>query len=192
MKTKLTKKTEIEKLYHLSLQTPTKLTPRIPKDRLKGEDDITPRISLCPTIEDCFRAAPWAVSYFEKKKYKGEDRELIRVLEFDIKNIGMENILDNEYITKHALVPDAPDTNEFWAINKTIEPDAIYYIYPYSMDYAYLMDYECISADLHSYIKIKEGAISEDIIKSTNGKMFPWELGIKEKDTEFIIVESRF
>ena len=54
MKKKLTKKNEVEKLYHLSLGTPTKLTPRVPKDRLKGEDDSTPRISLCPTIEDCF------------------------------------------------------------------------------------------------------------------------------------------
>lgn len=192
MKTKLTNKKEIKKLYHISLETPTELTPRVPKHRLKGEDDVTPRISVCPTIEDCFKSAPWTVGYYDKPKYKGEDRELVRVLEFNVDSIGLDNIIDNDYIVKNNLVPDAMDTNEFWIINKKVQPDSIYYIYPREMDYAYLMEYEYIGIELYSYFKIKEGAISNKTISFFNGTMYPWELGLDEKDITIVEVTKRF
>lgn len=188
MKKTLTKKTEIKKLYHISLETPTELTPRVPKYRLKTEDAVTPRISVCPTIEDCFKSAPWSVSYYDKGKYDGEDRELVRVLEFDVENIGLDNIIDNDYIVKNNLVPDALDTNEFWIVNKQVKPDSVYYIYPREMDYAYLMDHTYIGLELYSYFKISEGAISENTISFYKGTMYPWELGLDEKDITLVEV----
>lgn len=189
MKKKMMIKNDVKKLYHITLGTPTELTPRVPKNRLKEEDGITPRICVCPSIEDCFKGAYWTVGYYEKWKYDGQDRELVRVLEFDIECIGKENIIDSKYIVDNNLVPDAFDTNEFWIINKTVKPSAIYYIYPGAMDYAYLMDHSCIGIELYSYIKIKEGAISEETISKHNGVLYPWELGIQEHQTEKITID---
>lgn len=93
MKKKMMTKNDVKKLYHITLGTPTELTPRVPKNRLKEEDGITPRICVCPSIEDCFKGAYWTVGYYEKWKYDGQDRELVRVLEFDIDCIGKEKLL---------------------------------------------------------------------------------------------------
>ena len=102
---------------------------------------------------------------------------------------GVFFCLYDKYIVDNNLVPDAFDTNEFWIINKTVKPSAIYYIYPGAMDYAYLMDHSCIGIELYSYIKIKEGAISEETISKHNGVLYPWELGIQEHQTEKITID---
>ena len=192
MNKKITKKRQIKKLYHITLGMTTELKPRIPKNRLKGEDDTTPRICVCPTIEDCFKSVPWAVNYYEKKKYEGENRELVRVLEFDVKDIGLENIIDNDFIVKNSLVPDALDSNEFWIINKTVKPNSTYYIYPGCMDYAYLGDHAYLGIELYSYLKIDSDAISEDTVKEYNGILFPWELSIPEHKIKKINVQQFF
>ena len=192
MNTKINKKSQIKKLYHITLGMTTILTPRIPENILKGEDDKTPRICVCPTIEDCFKSVSWAVNYYEKGRYEGKDRELVRVLEFDVQDIGLENIVDNDFIVKNSLVPDAIDTNEFWIINKTIKASSIYYIYPGSMDYAYLGDHTYLGIELYSYLKIDADAISEDTVRKFNGTLFPWELGIPEHKIKKINVQQFF
>lgn len=170
----------------------TTLTPRIPKNRLKGEDDKTPRICVCPTIEDCFKSVSWAVNYYEKEKYDGKDRELVRVLEFNVNDIGLENIVDNDFIVKNSLVPDAIDSNEFWIINKTVKPSSVCYIYPGCMDYAYLGDHTYLGIELYSYLKVDSDAISEDTVRKFNGTLFPWELGIPEHKVKEIVVQQFF
>lgn len=191
-KVKYTKKNEIKKLYHITLGLVDELIPRVPKNVLKEEDSITPRVCVCPTIEDCFRSVSWGINYYEKAKYEGKDRELIRVLEFDVDNIGLDNIIDNHEIVKKSLVPDAFETNEFWIVNKSIKADKIFYIYPTSMDYTYLADHEYIAMDVYSYFKIEEGVISDEVAKKYNGTLYPWKLGIPEDKVTHVKVKNMF
>lgn len=177
------------KVYHLTKDFVTELTPRIPKHVLKGEDKTTPRICVSKSIEDAFISVPWSYKYYQDIKHEGKNSQFIRVLEFNLEDIPNENLIETESLIKNGLVPDAGSTEECWIINMTkLKPAKVFFILPQRMDYAYINNHEVISARIHSYLKIKEGYISEKLAEFTDGEIYINDIPYPEDDTciEFI------
>lgn len=173
-----------EKVYHLTRDFVTELTPRIPKYVLKGEDKTTARICVSKSIEGAFISVPWSCEYYDGIKYEGNERQFIRVLEFNLENIPKENFIDTDALIEKKLVPDAMSTDECWIVNiDKIKPDKIFYILPQSMDYAYLNDHEILSSKMYSYLKIKEGYINEDFAREKKGGIFITDITYPKDDT---------
>ena len=87
--------------YHLSKNGYlAELTPKIPNDVIADyEDDITPRVSVAPTIEQCIMALPYP-----------------RYRSFFVYEINIDG-LDIERPDKHQ-VPDVTYTEELWILEK--------------------------------------------------------------------------
>lgn len=110
----------MHKLYHLSFQP--KLSgvwfPQLPVGTNTAcqypEPDI-PRISLSPSIEDCFRAIyPNVSKYFEEKLYPSMDFYVYEPI-----LTGNEIILTPDMLTDKGHVHDAHMTREHCIINPT-------------------------------------------------------------------------
>lgn len=108
-------------LYHISFDG--MLTglwqPRNPdgftdRDSQYAEPDL-PRISVAPTIRQCFQAIyPNVSQYFEEEHYPN--------LEFDVyqpRFIGHERVLPPNYLTSHRMVHDAHMTDEYCILDPT-------------------------------------------------------------------------
>lgn len=77
-------------------------------------EPIIPRISVSPSIEQCFRAIyPNISSFFEKKKYPHIDMYL-----YQPKFKGNEDVILPSTITKNKWVWDAHVTEEHWILDK--------------------------------------------------------------------------
>lgn len=87
--------------YHLSKNGYlVELTPKIPNDVIMDyEDEVTPRVSVAPTIEQCLMALPYA-----------------RYRSFFVYEINIDG-LNVEQPTKHQ-VPDVVYTEELWILEK--------------------------------------------------------------------------
>lgn len=125
------KKSGINKLYHISNSCDIikEFSLRIPKNRVDGEDFSTPRVSLATTIEGCLTAVPWAGSNIEQLYFGDyESTFLIRVYEFDVSNLDIENIIPPEYLYFSDSVRDAHVTKEHWYIGENLKPSRTYLI----------------------------------------------------------------
>lgn len=122
------KNSNIEKLYHLSLNCDIidEFIPRIPKNRAKDEDNITPRISLAESINGALSAVPWGGTVLDEQFWE-EGATLVRVYEFDIEDLNIENLLLPEYLYSKDLVIDSRITREYWYL-EPIKPSRSYLI----------------------------------------------------------------
>lgn len=121
----------IEKLFHISRNTDIieKFIPRIPESRADWEDEINQRVCLSSSIEGCLTGVPWGGSKLEDILLPtGDGSYLIRVYEFDIKNIATEDLVGPEEIYEDGLVNDAMLSQEYWFIGKELKPDRTYLI----------------------------------------------------------------
>ena len=71
------------KLYHVSYLPVDNFVLRVPKNRTKGEDDKTPRLSCADTIEGCVQAKPNSFLYIQQCLTSGLPC-LMFIHEFDI------------------------------------------------------------------------------------------------------------
>lgn len=114
--------------YHVSLDTSDiveEFTPRIPTEqsRIEGEDRTVPRICVAKTIEDCLTGFPEGGYRLE-----GNCPMLIRVYEFDEKDIQQENVVRAPELFLQNIVPDAWITGEHWIVNQSVKPKQHYLI----------------------------------------------------------------
>lgn len=124
------KHSRTEKLYHVSFfdyDVVDIFYPRVPNNRHKEEDGGIDRICLSDSLEGCLTAVPGGGMYLEDEF--GEDGfSLIRVYEFDIQNINLNNIIPPEYLYQKDLVRDANISREHWVINQELIPSRTYLI----------------------------------------------------------------
>lgn len=149
------KESKIRILYHLSLEpAQLDLYPRIPSNRKKGEDGKTPRICVSSSIEGCLSAVPWGgVNLAEI--FNEDESALIRVYEFDVSEVGLDNIIPPDYLFQTDKVRDAYENGEHW-ITKRVDPSKTYLIK--------LRGYEEENADDFSYEDILHLESDEDFI----------------------------
>lgn len=123
------KESKINKLYHLShcLNDIHEFVPRVPLDRAESENKYIPRVCLSSSIEGALSAVPWGGSNLEERIWE-EGSYLIRVFEFDLDTLNLDNLLPPEYLYSKDLVRDSYLTEEYWAINKSIKPSRSYII----------------------------------------------------------------
>lgn len=134
------KESGIKKLYHLSRDCNVidKFIPRIPEHRAKDEEALTSRVSLAPTIEGCLTAVPWGGKNLEDLFWE-DGSFLVRVYEFDIDDLNLNNLLPPEYLFSKDLVIDSRITKEYW-YTKPIKPSRSYLIEIDNYD-EYVCDY---------------------------------------------------
>lgn len=114
--------------YHVSMDTSDiveEFSPRIPTEhsRIEGEDRTVPRICVAKTIEDCLTGFPEGGYRLE-----GNCPMLIRVYEFDEKDIPKENVVRAPELFLKNIVPDAWITGEHWIVNQSLKPTQHYLI----------------------------------------------------------------
>ena len=109
-----------KKFYHISYETNNTIecfVPRIPNDKMLGENDTIKRVCVSDDLQKCFNAISW------QDDLENEEIEIVRVYEFNLDNDA--DILDNEYLYKNGLVDDSMITNEYWIL-KEIKPSKVY------------------------------------------------------------------
>jgi hypothetical protein len=118
------KEFKIEKLYHVSIH----LEPidwfgfRIPNSRLDDEDPYIGRICLSDSISGAISG----FSYANQIIYPVDFGDCyLRVYEFDIKDLPIEQIVPPEYLYQKDLVSDSVITREFWVAEKLGEDECI-------------------------------------------------------------------
>ena len=153
----------VKKLYHLSnnCNTIDEFIPRVPRNRAKEEDALTPRISLAPTIEGCLTAVPWGGMQLEDM-FWGEGSFLIRENEFDIANMDLDNLLPPQYLYSKDLVVDSKITEEYWYL-KSIKPSR-----------SYLIEIDNYNEKACDYIRFDD-IISGIYAEMDNDTNFDWE-----------------
>lgn len=124
------KESNVDKLYHISnnCEMIVEFIPRIPSNKRNDEDDITLRISLSSTIEGCLTATPWGGSKLENLFWKEDSSFLLRVYEFDVCDLDLDNTIPPEFLYSEDLVRDAQITKEHWYINNNLKPNRSYLI----------------------------------------------------------------
>ena len=105
--------------YHVSLDLkhPGSFSPRIPENKSKigTEDDTTPRVCVCETIEGCLSAMPGGGLEIESLT---DNQYYLKVFSIDTERLGLkkEDILCWDYLYQNNLVPDAEITQEHWIL----------------------------------------------------------------------------
>lgn len=155
------KENGIKKLYHISSKCDIieKFIPRIPEDRAFKENASTPRISLSSTIEGCLTAVPWGGSLLSDI-FWGNKSYLVRVYEFDLDNLDLNNLFPPQYLYSNDLVVDSKVTNEYW------------YLKPIKPDRSYLIELEDYDERVCDYINYKN--LTTGLFKENNGECFNW------------------
>ena len=105
--------------YHVSYDRVPKFVLRVPKNRLYGEDDVTPRICLSTSIEQCVNAKPFSAQALYLAREFGLAMALY-VYTFRSEDIPEGRLLGPEGLVD--LVPDALESNEYWLL----DPDVPY------------------------------------------------------------------
>lgn len=157
------KESEIKKLYHLSNKCDIveEFVPRVPDSRAKDEEGETPRVSLSPTIEGALTAVPWGGMQLENMFWE-EGSFLIRVYEFDIANMNLDNLLPPQYLYSKDLVIDSKITEEYWYL-KSIKPSR-----------SYLIEIDNYNENVCDYIRFDD-MISGIYVEMDNDTNFDWE-----------------
>ncbi|AFV21670.1 MULTISPECIES: hypothetical protein [Bacillus] len=105
--------------YHISmdLQHSGEFVPRIPSCRHQDkEDDVTNRICVSRTIDDCLSAIPSGGAHLEELNI--EQRGYYKVFKIDTEKLGIEDsdIVSSDVLYQEDLVRDAEVTNEHWIL----------------------------------------------------------------------------
>ncbi|WP_242306314.1 hypothetical protein [Bacillus cereus group sp. BfR-BA-01317] len=105
--------------YHVStdLQHSGEFVPRIPSCRHQDkEDDVTKRICVSKTIDDCLSAIPSGGAHLEELNI--EQRGYYKVFKIDTDKLGIEDsdIVSSDVLYQEDLVRDAEVTNEHWIL----------------------------------------------------------------------------
>jgi len=155
------------KLFHVSLNLDIQkeFIPRIPSENImvETEDRTTPRICFSKTIRGCLTAVPWGGNSIEDIFFDNYVSQLIRVYEFDSKDVAKENLIKSKKLYQTDKVRDAEISGEVWVINQNIKPKKTYLIQ--------ITDYSEGCADDISYEDLKnfneEDDDLEDIINGS-------------------------
>lgn len=101
------------RLYHITSdlgQEPVKtFIPRVPTVFPEFEDSTTPRVCLCPSIEECILAVNYS-EYFHRKG------ALMRVYSCEVTAENKHMFLTSDYLMRNNMVSDAFETHEVWCI----------------------------------------------------------------------------
>lgn len=117
-------------LYHITqklLQEPS-FTPRIPKNRIQGEDDSIERVCVSDSIEGCLSSMPRG----GKNLHETIDATngVYRLFRINTEKLGIEeeNILTPETLYNRNLVIDSILTGEYWITSpfKVPNEDVLY------------------------------------------------------------------
>lgn len=103
--------------YHLStdLYHNGSFVPRIPQNRhLEAEDEITPRISVAPSIENCLTAIPNGGIRLDSLNFDLRGYYLIFKIDTEKLGITEDQIVDSKTLFEKDLVRDADITEENW------------------------------------------------------------------------------
>lgn len=103
--------------YHVSYDRVPKFVLRVPKNRLYGEDDVTPRICLSTSIEQCVNAKPFSAQALYLAREFGLAMALY-VYTFRSEDIPEGKLLGPEGLVD--LVPDAAESNEYWLLDPDV------------------------------------------------------------------------
>lgn len=117
------------------------LSPRVPTNIQNGEDSITPRICVCPTVFGCLDASQMCIPL--SKKVSFEDIYLYSA-ELDTEKDSIYQPNENE-------VPDAFKTGELWVLNDV--EFKLEKIYKVRLFIAGINIYYIYSSDVEEYIK---------------------------------------
>ena len=112
--------------YHVSteLEHDGVFTPRIPDTRHKQQEDVTiGRVSVAPSIEDCFTAIPNGGGRLDELNIMQRGYYLVVKVDTEKLGIQKEDMIFSEELYKKDLVRDADFTNEVW-ITKPFKVEA--------------------------------------------------------------------
>lgn len=167
-----------DKLYHVSFccDIVDTFEPRVPSNRHNEEDSKIGRVCLSDSIEGCLTAVPNGGMRLEEIFWEGGS-SLIRIYEFDIKDIEYKNIIPPEYLYQKDLVRDANITREHWVVNKSLTPSKTYLIK--------LHNYDEGSSDDISYGDYIEGVLAEN----EGRRDFSWEEVINGSFVEILNIK---
>lgn len=139
-------------LFHVSRYSEGKeaiqeFVPRIPKNRMDGENDSMPRICVSDNLIGCFRAmsnpayemfeyaeseyyCPYqGMSYLDILLEKNQSGQMYRIYHFDMET---SEVVTPAELHEKGWVPDALKTNEHW-ITANRKPDRVTYIFLHSV-----------------------------------------------------------
>lgn len=135
--------------YHLSLiidEPISEFIPRCPNAEFHGKDDSIPRVCVSKTIKGCTLSAPWGMRGIANLGLINVDLDTFRKLHgiddnglyvnLRVYELETDSYVDNDYLYKNNLVPDANITEECWILS-CIKPLNIYTIKLYSSEEIY-------------------------------------------------------
>lgn len=118
------KEFKIDKLYHVStnLDIIDGFEFRIPDNRFDGEDTYIGRVCLSDSVSGAISGFP----YVQQVIYPVEYKDIyLRVYEFDVKDLPINQVIPPEYLYQKNLVRDSISTREFWVAEKLGEDEWI-------------------------------------------------------------------
>jgi hypothetical protein len=143
------KEFKVEKLYHVSID-PHAIDWfgfRIPESRLDEEDPYIGRICLSDSISGAISAFP----FVKQIVYPVDFGDCyIRVYEFDVKDLPIDQVISPEYLYQKDLVSDSVITREFWIAEKLFEDEVI------EPSRSYLINVKDTRVKRHDNIKYKD------------------------------------
>lgn len=112
-------------LHHVSIEKVKNdiFYPRIPKNRIEGENSSIKRICFSKKIEKCITAMPNGIRKIENLIMLEQNTGLpaiAYIYEIDNKTIAKKNIISSTSLVKEKLVPDAQINQEVWVINQSV------------------------------------------------------------------------
>lgn len=116
-------------LYHITQDVAHDghFIPRIPTNRLEGEDGIIPRICASTTIEGCLSSMPGGGMGLENHIH--ESLGIYKIFKIDTDKYKLKYMNSSELICKE-LVMDAEITGEYWILDEVnVKPNDTYYIH---------------------------------------------------------------
>jgi len=112
--------------YHVStnLRHPGIFEPRIPENRHKqAEDELSPRVCVCPTIEDCLSSIPNGGGLLENLYIYLRSYFLVFRIDTEKLKIAPSSIISSKELFEKDLVRDAEMTDEHWITVPFTVPD---------------------------------------------------------------------
>lgn len=153
----------MKRLYHLyhvsfSVRRIEQFTPRIPRQRMTGEDATTRRICLSPGLHACLDANPYPGDIFEDDGYLETHDVTMHRLDHPEKGVvyGVPFVLYAFDVPEDGLlfpadlascVPDARETGEHWATVPLV-PTSTQFFVLYDSNPGGYVDYDELSEDV--------------------------------------------
>lgn len=116
-------------LYHVTqhIDHDGYFEPRIPDDRLEGEDDSTPRVCTSTTIEGCFSSMPGGGMGLENHIH--DTHSIYKIYKIDTEKYKLRYMSSTELVCEE-LVMDAETTGEYWILDEfRMNPNDVFYIH---------------------------------------------------------------